>query len=112
MGVRAWRAGTRTWLLLQVNESHRGILSREVTLLDLYFHGTPLAAGWILDCEANSSSFQTRKMKFRERKHLSGVTQLTVVELRFEQRSFQCLQSLLWQGYTVQAVFPLGFKSC
>lgn len=86
MGVRAWRAGARTWLLRQVNESHRGILSREVTLLDLYFHGTPLAAGWILDCEVNISTFQTRKMKFRERKNLSGVTQLTVVELRFEQR--------------------------
>lgn len=58
-----------------------------MTLLDLYFHGTPLAAGWILDCEVNISTFQTRKMKFRERKHLSGVTRLTVVELRFEQRS-------------------------
>jgi len=62
-------------------------LSREVTLLDLYFHGTPLAAGWILDYEVNISTFQTRKMKFRERKHLSGVTWLTMVELRFEQRS-------------------------
>lgn len=41
-GVRACRAGARTWLLRQVNESHRGILSREVTLLDLCFHGTPL----------------------------------------------------------------------
>lgn len=51
-----------------------GILSREVILLDLYFHGIPLAAGWILDCGVNISTFQTRKMKFRERKNSSGVT--------------------------------------
>lgn len=32
-----------------------------MTLFDLYFHGIPLAAGWILDCGGNYLPFSDKE---------------------------------------------------
>lgn len=78
-----------------------------MTLLVLYFHGTPLAAGWILDCEV-TFHFSDKENEVQERKHLSGVTRLTVVELRFEQRSSDAF-SLSLAGVCSTGGIPTGF---